>query len=107
MFDAGTLSICRLTNATTTGDMPREVLAEICTAYYDELSVGVTRAYAALSANQKIDILVRCYNTALTVDAEYVVIGDEQYRIALKQKRGDDVDLTLERLEEYLDVYCN
>ena len=105
MFDAGILSICRLTDATVTGDMPHEVLQEICTAYYDELSVGVTRAYAALSADQHIDMLVRCYNTSLTVDAEYVVVGDEQYRIALKQKRGDDIDLTLERLEEYLDVY--
>lgn len=105
MFDAGVLQICKLSNASTSGNMPHEVLEEICTAYYDELSVGVTRAYAAMSANQQIDLLVRCYNTDLAVNAEYVVIGDEQYRIALKQKRGDDVDLTLERLEEYLDVY--
>ena len=104
MFDAGILTIYRLTNATTTGDMPREMFEKICDAYYDELSVGVTRAYAALSADQHIDLLVRCYNTKLTIDAEYVVIGTEQYRITLKQKRGDDIDLTLERLEEYLDV---
>lgn len=107
MYDAGVLTIYRLTNATITGDMPKEALDKICDAYFDELSVGVTRAYAALSADQHIDLLVRCYNTSLTVDAEYVVINEQQYRITLKQKREDDIDLTLERLEEYLDVISN
>jgi len=105
MYDAGILRLYRLDNVASAGNMPHEALVHICSAYYDELTVGVTRAYAALSANQRIDMLVRCYNTAMVTDAEYVIINDEQFRIALKQKRGDDVDLTLERLGEYLDVY--
>lgn len=85
--------------------MPSEKLVKICDAYYIERTIGVTRAYAALSANQQIDMLVRCFNTALTADAEYAVLEDgNQYRISLKQVVGNDVDLTLVRLEDYYDV---
>lgn len=105
MRDAGILTIYSLTNTAQPGLMPTEKLVKICDAYYIERTVGVTRAYAAMSANQQIDKLVRCFNTSLSVDAEYAVLeGGDQYRITLKQVRGDDIDLTLERLEDYLDV---
>ncbi len=104
MRDAGMLSVYYLSNIATTGLMPREGLVKICDAYYYEETVGVTRAYAALSANQRIDMLVRIYNTELPNNAEYVVLENgEQYRISLKQKRGDHIDLTLVRLEDYYD----
>lgn len=105
MRDAGILSIYSLSNVAQPGLMPTEKLVKICDAYYVERTVGVTRAYAALSANQRIDKLVRCFNTSLSVEAEYVVLEDgNQYRISLKQVVGDDVDLTLVRLEDYYDV---
>lgn len=105
MRDAGLLTIYKLTNVAQPGLMPAEKLVKICLAYYDERTVGVTRAYAALSANQRIDKLVRCYNTSLSTDAEYCILEDgNQYRITLKQLQGDDIDLTLERLEDYYDV---
>lgn len=105
MFDSGKLKICRLLDIGVPGDQPKQVLTLDCEAFYDELNVGVTRAYSAMSANQQIDMLVRCYNTPVPIDAEYVLIGGDQYRISLKQKRGDDVELTLVRLGAYLDVY--
>ena len=105
MYDKGILKLCQLIDISAPGNMPKEVLTVICEAYYDELTVGVTRHYSALSANQKIDLLVRCYNTPVIPNAEYVLIGEDQYRITLKQKRNDDVDLTLERLGGLLDVY--
>lgn len=105
MRDAGMLTIYSLENVAEAGLMPTEKLVKVCDAYYIERTVGVTRAYAALSANQQIDMLVRCFNTTLTANAEYVILEDDnQYRIGLKQKVGDDVDLTLVRLEDYLDV---
>ena len=105
MRDAGMLGIYKLTNVAQPGLMPTEKLVKICDAYYDERMLGVTRAYAALSANQQIDMLVRCYKTSLPADAEYVVTeAGDQFRISLKQNRNDDVDLTLERLENYYDV---
>lgn len=105
MFDAGILKTYSLENVSSPGMMPTEKLVPICAAFYNERTVGVTRAYAAMSADQRIDMLVRCYNTMLPVDAEYVILEDgNQYRITLKQKQGADVDLTLVRLEDYYDV---
>lgn len=105
MRDAGILNIYSLENVAESGRMPTEKLVKICEAFYDERTVGVTRAYAAMSADQRIDLLVRCYNTTLPVNAEYAILEDgNQYRISLKQKQGDDVDLTLVRLEDYYDV---
>lgn len=105
MRDAGILRICRLVDASEPGLAPAETLETICTAYYIERTVGVTRAYAALSANQRIDKLVRCFHTSLAVDAEYVVLNNgDQYRISLKQVEGDNIDLTLERLEDFYDI---
>ena len=105
MRDPGILTFYTLTNIAEPGMMPVEKLVASGTAYYYERTVGVTRAYAAMSANQRIDKLVRCYNCSIPVDVEYVILEDDlQYRISLKQMQGDHVDLTLERLEEYLDV---
>jgi hypothetical protein len=105
MHDAGLLTIYSLANVAATGRMPTEKLVKICDAYYDERTVGVTRAYAALGAKQQIDKLVIAYNTTLPANAEYCILEDgNQYRISLKQVQGDDVLLTLERLEDLYDV---
>ena len=106
MFDAGILRFYTLQNIATSGLMPKEKLVEQGTAFYYERTIGINRAYSAMSANQRIDKLVRCYNQTIPYDAEYVILEDGlQYRISLKQVLGDDVDLTLERLEAMLDVY--
>lgn len=87
--------------------MPVEKLVEITTAYYSERTVGVTRMYAALGADQQIDMLVRCYNLpTLPTNAEYCILEDgNQYRISLKQKiNADTYDLTLIRLENNFNV---
>ena len=108
MSDAGILTMYSLQNVAVPGLMPREELVPMGTAFYNERTVGVTRAYSAMAANQRIDKLAHCYNTDVPVGAEYVILEDGlQYRISLKQMSGDDVDLTLERLEEMLDVYVD
>lgn len=105
MRDAGKLTVYQLQNTAVAGRMPKEQLVRICDAYYDERTVGVTRAYAALGAKQQIDKLVVAYNVSLPVGAEYVILEDgNQYRISLKQLERDNVLLTLERLEECYDV---
>ena len=105
MRDAGKLKICSLQNIAEAGLMPTEKLVEICSAFYDERTVGVTRAYAALGAKQQIDKLVIAYNTGIPANASYAILEDgDQYRISLKQKEGDNVLLTLERLEDFYDV---
>lgn len=105
MRDAGLLKIYTLTNVAEAGRMPTEKLVKVCEAFYDERTVGVTRAYAALGAKQQIDKLVVAYNATLPAEAEYVILEDgNQYRISLKQLEGDNVLLTLERLEDFYDV---
>ena len=105
MRDAGILTIYKLTNVAQPGLMPGEKLVRICEAYYDYRTVGVTRAYAALGAKQQIDALVVAHNVTLPPEAEYCILEDgEPYRISLKQTEGDDVLLTLERLEDLYDV---
>lgn len=105
MRDAGILSIYSLENVAEAGRMPSQKLVRICEAFYDERTVGVTRAYAALGAKQQIDKLVVAYNVTLPLEAEYCVLEDGyQYRISLKQLEGDNVLLTLVRLEDLYDV---
>ena len=105
MFDAGKLEFYSLQNIAAAGLMPTEALVKLGEAFYYERTIGINRAYSAMSANQRIDKLVRCYHQTIPTNAEYVILEDGlQYRITLKQVLGDDVDLTLERLEAMLDV---
>lgn len=107
MKNSGILTIYSLTNVANPGAMPVEKLVEICTAYYEERTIGITRAYAAMGADQQIDMLVRCLNTpTLSPAAEYVIPEDGlQYRVTLKQKiDADTYDLTLVRLEDNYNV---
>lgn len=104
-MDSGMCSIYALENVAESGMMPREKLVKICNAYYNEQEIGITRAYNAIGVNQTIDYLIRCYNTVLPPNAEYAILEDRnQYRITLKQRYGDDVVLTLERLGDWYDI---
>ena len=107
MRDAGILTLYNLTNTATSGQMPKEQLVSVGTAYYAEKTVGYNRIYAARGANEEIDMVVRCYNTDIPHSAKYVILEDGvQYQITVKQKIVDEdaTDLTLVRVEEYYDV---
>jgi SPP1 family predicted phage head-tail adaptor len=107
MRNPGILTIFELTNIAESGSMPVEKLVEVFKAYYEERTIGINRVYAALGADQQIDMLVRIFYTpTLPTNAEYVILEDGlQYRITLKQKiNADTFDLTLVRLEDNYDV---
>lgn len=107
MRDAGILTLYSLTNTAAIGDKPIEKLVKVGEAFYAERTVGYNRIYAAMGANERIDILVRCYNTDIPYSAKYVILEDgEQYQISVKQKIVDEdaTDLTLVRMEKYYDV---
>lgn len=107
MRDMGILTLYSLVNTAAKGDKPLEKLVKVGEAYYAERTVGYNRIYAAMGANERIDILVRCYNTDIPYSAKYVVLEDgEQYQISVKQKIVDEdaTDLTLVRVEKYYDV---
>ena len=104
MRDGGMLTICALEEVGEKGFMPEEKLVAKTTAFFSYRTVGVTRMYAALGANRQIDLLVRCWNTEIEPEWEYVVIGEKQYRIDTSQWVDDAVDLTLVKLEEFYDL---
>ena len=105
MRDGGKLTLCALENIAEEGFMPKEALVDKAEAFFSFRDVGVTRLYAALGANHRIDLLVRAWVTDLNPDWQYVVIDDTQYRIDVSQTVGDAVDLTLIRLEEKYDRF--
>lgn len=103
----GIVKICKLENISEPGRMPVEKLVEISTAYYRKRTVGYNRVYAALGANQAIDMLVRCFNVEVPRYPEiYAVFGDEQYRVSMMQEIVEEgaIDFTLVRLEDNYDV---
>ncbi len=107
MRPTGLCTIYKLKNISELGRKPTEKLVKIVDAYYAERTVGYNRIYAARGANQKINQLVRVFNTNLIEEGMYVVLEDGyQYQIDIAQKivDKDAVDLTLVRVEDYYDV---
>lgn len=107
----GYCELCTVTNTAAAGDLPVEKLTIVDTAYYEKRTVGYNRMYAAMGANQSIDMLIRVFNTvAPTANKElYVVFPDDnsvQYRVAMVQEIVDQeaLDLTLERMEDLYEV---
>lgn len=100
-MEKGKVKICALIDSSDGGGMPVEKLAVITETYYERRTVGVTREYAAQGVRETIDALIRCRNLrSLPVNAEYAILGGEQYRINHKQAIEEShtgYDLTLER----------
>ncbi len=107
MDTEGIVKICKLENISAGGRMPVEKLVEIGSAYYRKRTMGYNRLYAAMGANQSIDMLIRCFNMEAPREPEiYAVFDEEQYRVSMMQEIVDErcLDLTLQRLEENYDV---
>lgn len=110
MLDSGIIKICSLEKVNEQGKMPRFILVEKCSVFYEERTIGVTRLYAALGANQKLDIVARVWENRETLVDDIAVLEDgNQYRItAIQHLLNDDglrvSDLTLERLDSLYDV---
>lgn len=105
MRDGGILTICSLEERGEKGFMPKAVLVEQATAFFSFRTIGVTRMYAAIGANRRIDLLVRCWNTSLDPEWNYVILDGVQFRIDTAQPMDDAVDLTLVKLEEFYDLF--
>lgn len=109
MFDeTGLLTIYSIENTAPKGLKPTNQLVLIGNAYYEERQVGVTRAYAAKSADSKIDALVRCFNTDVIREGHVVSLGDDEfYQVDMMQKviGKDAADLTLVKMEKTYEIY--
>lgn len=107
MRDGGILTFYTLENTAEPGFMPAEQLVEAGQAFYANVTIGVTRRYAAIGANREFNLVVRALNTGVPEGAEYVVLEDGlQYRIDQVSPIVDEghVELTLVRLEDFYDI---
>lgn len=104
------LTLYRLQNTAPKGLMPKDQLVRLTDAYYEERTVGFSRQYAAMGADQSIDELVRIWEDRTVRIGDYAVLPDgNQYRIDFIQHLKDEdglpcSDLTLVRLESNYDV---
>lgn len=109
IFD-GLLTLYTLTDTAEKGMMPHEQLVKLSDEYYGKRTVGLTRYYAALGANQRVDKLVRIWRNDQIETGNYAILEDNnQYRIDFIQHLLDDdglevTDLTLVRLDDHYDV---
>lgn len=113
MMDAGVLSVCSLTNTAQAGDMPKEELTAVATAYFEERTVGYNRYFTAIGVNERVDMMIRTWRMPEARAGMYAVLSssenDGQYRIAQVQHLLDDdglkvTDLSLTRLETFYEL---
>ena len=90
-------------NAAELGDAPKERLTLRHSLRYEERTVGVTRHYAAMQANDRVDMVLRCQRVPVSALDVAIPNDGRQYRITLIQHPKDVeppcMDLTLRRLE--------
>ena len=123
MKDAGIVTICKLTNTSESGMMPREVLSplmhddEVLTWRFEDRYIGYSRQYEAKGVGERIDKLIRIWNAPQARIGYYAVLTDyegqenengDQYRIDNVQPSVDEnglkvTDLTLYRLDDLYD----
>ena len=102
-YGDGLVRIYSAANEAAPGDAPRGHLTLRHSLRYEERTVGVSRHYAALQANDRIDMVIRCPRVPLSALDIAVPNDGKQYRITLAQRpqgvEPPSMDLTLRRLE--------
>lgn len=102
-FNDGVVKIYSVTSTASDGDMPAEGISLKQTVRYHERTVGLTRYFAALQANIRVQYVLRCQRL-LSVSAQDVAVPNDgkQYRIVQIQYPEDAglpvMDLTLEEV---------
>jgi hypothetical protein len=112
MFDDGTCNIYKISNTAEAGNMPKQELVYFASHWYEEKTIGVTRFYAALKGEVKLDILIRIWQDKEIESSHICIIDEVQFRIAqvqhTKNEDGLDVtDLSLERVGDFYDLSQN
>ena len=102
-YPDGMVRLYTVENAAEPGDAPKERLALRHSLRYEERTVGVTRHYAAMQANDRVDMVLRCQRVPVSALDVAIPNDGKQYRITLIQHPKDVeppcMDLTLRRLE--------
>jgi hypothetical protein len=109
MFDDGQVDIYSITNTAFAGDLPKEGLTYGSSYWYEERTIGITRFYAALKTDVKLEMVIRIWRDK-SIDTSLICKIDEvQYRIVqvqhLENEDGLEVtDISLEKQGETYDI---
>lgn len=98
-FDDGILKIYGTENGASPGEVPVKKLVNPQSYYYHEETVGITRYYEALKAEQTIERVVSIpQHAAVNINQIAVFEDGVQYRIRMAQPDTDDLGLKIIRL---------
>lgn len=117
-YGDGLVTVCDLTNTSADGDMPVYSLESICTQYFEERVISLTRSYLARGVDERVDMVIRIAAEECRPRIGQIAVltyyegqdnpDGDQFRIDMVQAiKNDDglraYDLTLYRLEENYD----
>lgn len=98
-FDDGILKIYNVTNAAAPGDLPCKSLTEKGRYYYCYETLGVTRFYQAMQANQQITAVVAVPGWINARVTDICELDDGAlYKVDMVQTARDDNNLKITRL---------
>ena len=109
-FDDGILTICSVENDAKPGMMPKPMLVIKERFYYGYDTIGISRYYTALQANQRIEAVVNVPGWGdIAVTDICVLENGNQMRIVMRQPMQDEnglriTKLSLERVDEEYDI---
>lgn len=107
-FDDGIITIYEVTNSAAAGDMPARALRLKTDFAFKEETVGITRYYEAIRANQFIERVVSTYRDySVSINDIAVMEDGSQYIIRMVQYRKDEngIDIMVLSLERNGDDY--
>lgn len=109
-FDDGIVKIYDVKNMANPGERPRKGLALSESFYYTEQTVGITRYYEAIKAEQMIEKVIAIYRTDVNTNQIAVLENGEQFVIRMVQQDTDEngikiTKLSLERNGEIYEIF--
>lgn len=98
-FDDGVVMICEVVNDAEPGDIPVKRLKRLQELSFHEESVGITRYYEAIRANQLIEKVISVpHEFDASVNQMAVLEDGSQYQIRMVQAGTDENSLRILRL---------
>lgn len=107
-FDDGVIRIYDVKNLSEPGEIPRKGLVYFESFSFSEDTLGITRFYEALRADQQIERVVKIYrDDRININQIAVMEDDTQYQIRMVQVAKDDdgIDIQKLSLERVSDPY--
>lgn len=97
-FDDGIVTIYDVQNGAKPGDLPINVLVNPIQFHFAEQTLGVTRYYEAIKANQLIERVITIYPGNVTTNQVAIFEDGSQYSIRMIQRENDDFGIKILRL---------